>query len=327
METKIKHRPRRLRKSASVRDLVSETQLSVNDLIWPVFILEDAGVKTQEIKSMPGCSRMSLEALYRELDKMMVLGLKGLALFPCIKDSLKTTDGREAYNPKGLAPRSISELKRRYPDLVLFSDVALDPYSTDGHDGLVRDDEILNDESVVVLAKQALCHAEAGADFVAPSDMMDGRVGELRLQLDKQGHEKVGIMSYAAKYASGFYGPFRDALDSAPKHGDKKTYQMDYRNLNEAVMEARLDIQEGADILMVKPAWSYLDVIYKVKKNTNRPIAAYNVSGEYAMIKAAAKNGWLDEKNCVFEKLYSIKRAGADIIFSYHTPDILKWQK
>lgn len=326
MQTKIKHRPRRLRKSTNVRDLVAETDLSVNDLIWPVFILEDSGIKTEEIKSMPGCLRLSLESLYRELDQLSPLGLKGLALFPCIKDSLKSSDCREAYNPKGLAPKSISEIKKRYPELVLFSDVALDPYSTDGHDGLVKDGEILNDESVVVLAKQALCHAEAGADFVAPSDMMDGRVGELRYQMDKQGFEKVGILSYAAKYASGFYGPFRDALDSAPRQGDKKTYQMDYRNQSEALIEARLDLQEGADILMVKPALSYLDVIYRVKKHTGRPVAAYNVSGEYAMIKAAAKNGWLDEKSCVLEKLHSIKRAGADIIFSYHTPDVLKWK-
>jgi porphobilinogen synthase len=293
--------------------------------VWPVFILDREGAVFEEIPSMPGCQRQSLDQLFRELEELMPLGLRSLALFPCISEDQKTKNCEEAFNPDGFLPRALKEIKKHFPELVIFSDVALDPYSIDGHDGLVRDGQILNDETLEVLGKQALMQAKAGADFVAPSDMMDGRVGYIRSLLDQEGYMDVGIMAYCAKYASSFYGPFRDALDSAPRFGDKKTYQMNPQNKKEALRELELDMSEGADILMVKPALSYLDVIQSFSENTHLPVAAYNVSGEYSLIKAASEKGWIDEKKCVLEVLTSIKRSGAKIIFSYHTPDILKW--
>jgi porphobilinogen synthase len=320
----IRQRPRRNRRSEFVRSLVRETSLTANDLVWPVFIKEGRQAR-QPISSLPGCFRFTTDELFKEIETLMPLGLKALALFPQIEDKLKDNLAREALNESGLIPSTVRELKKQFPELVVITDVALDPYSSEGHDGLVKDGQVLNDETITILAQQALTQAKAGADFVAPSDMMDGRVGAIRHFLDEAGFENVGILAYSAKYASAFYDPFRDALDSAPKAGDKKTYQMDPMNAREALREARLDIEEGADILMVKPALAYLDVIQKVREHSDIPVAAYNVSGEYAMIKAACRNGWLDEKKSVMEVLGSIRRAGADMIFSYHTPDVLRW--
>ncbi|MBX3022731.1 MAG: porphobilinogen synthase [Bdellovibrionales bacterium] len=320
----ITERPRRLRRSQAVRDLVQETRLSASDLIWPVFIKEGRSVK-EPITALPGCNRMSVDVLLSEIERLLPLGLKAIALFPAIDDKLKNSKAQEALNPSGLVPRAVRDLKTRFPELCVITDVALDPYSSDGHDGIVKEGEVLNDETLVLLAEQAKVHAEAGADFVAPSDMMDGRVGWIRKQLDEAGFQRTGIISYCAKYASGFYGPFREALASAPRFGDKKTYQMNPMNRREARREARLDRSEGADILMVKPALSYLDVIREVRAVSDLPVAAYNVSGEYAMIKAAGAQGWLDESTVTLEVLGSIKRAGADMIFSYHTPDVLHW--
>lgn len=320
----IIERPRRLRKNAAIRDLVQETTLTASDLVWPVFIKDGRGIQ-EPISALPGCFRYSTENLLKEVERLVPMGLKAVALFPAIEDKLKDAKGREALNPSGLVPRAIQDLKARLPELCVITDVALDPYSSDGHDGIVKDGEILNDETLVVLAEQALVHARAGADFVAPSDMMDGRVGWIRKQLDEAGFQKTGIISYSAKYASGFYGPFREALESKPRFGDKKTYQMNPMNRREALREARLDTVEGADVLMVKPALSYLDVIREVRRASDLPIAAYNVSGEYAMVKAASANQWLDERAVTLEILGSIKRAGADMIFTYHTPDALHW--
>lgn len=322
----MKERPRRNRKSEFLRSLVRETHLTANDLVWPVFIKEGERVR-QPITSLPDCFRLSPDELYRDIDKLLPLGLKAVALFPQIPNKQKDSLAKEALNESGLIPQIVRELKKQFPQLVVITDVALDPYSSEGHDGLVHEGLILNDETVAVLAQQALTQAKAGADFVAPSDMMDGRVGAIRLFLDEAGYQNVGILAYSAKYASAFYDPFRDALDSAPKSGDKKTYQMDPMNAREALREARLDVEEGADILMIKPALAYLDIIQRVRDVTDIPIAAYNVSGEYAMIKAATKNGWLEERKTVLEILGSIRRAGADMIFSYHTPDVLKWLK
>jgi porphobilinogen synthase len=319
---KSSERPRRLRQSKAIRAVVQETELKAANLVWPVFIKEGQGV-AEPIAELPGCSRMSLDVLEKELARMPEL--KALALFPAIDDKLKNAEASEALNPSGLVPRAVRALKKKFPELLLITDVALDPYSSEGHDGLVKDGEILNDESVAVLAQQALMQAAAGADFVAPSDMMDGRVGWIRKTLDEAGYQKTGIISYCAKYASGFYGPFRSALASAPKFGDKKTYQMNPANRREALREARLDQREGADVLMVKPALAYLDVILALRARSDLPLAAYNVSGEYAMVKFAAGAGALDEKTVVMEILTSIKRAGADMIFTYHTPDVLQW--
>lgn len=319
-------RPRRLRRSQNVRDLVQETQVTSADLIWPVFIKEGQSLR-EPIVGLPGCSRVSLDQLIEDLKKFVPLGLRAIALFPCIDDRLKDSRAKEAINPAGLVPKALQQLKAVFPELVLITDIALDPYSSDGHDGVVKNGEVLNDETVVILAEQALTHARAGADFVAPSDMMDGRVGWIRQSLDENGFTGTGIVAYSAKYASAFYGPFRNALESSPRFGDKKTYQMNPANRREALREARLDAAEGADILMIKPALAYLDVIHAVRGQSDLPIAAYNVSGEYAMLKAAVAQGLMDERTAVMEVLGSMKRAGADIIFSYHTPDVLGWLK
>ena len=309
-------RPRRNRQSAAIRGLVRETRLSAQQFILPLFITE--GRVEEPIASMPGCQRWSLDGLVREAISAWEAGVRAIVLFPRIADDLKTCQAEEAWNDAGLVPRAIKALKAALPDLAVITDVALDPYNSDGHDGLVADDGgILNDETVVALCRQALCHARAGATIVSPSDMMDGRVGALRTALDSDGFQGVSIMSYTAKYASACYGPFRGALDSAPKAGDKKTYQMDPANAREAVREAMLDEAEGADILMVKPAGFYLDIIHQLRSETNLPLAAYQVSGEYLMIKAACAAGWLDERKIVLESLTAIHRAGADMILTY----------
>ena len=309
-------RPRRNRKSAAILDLVRETEVTPGHLIYPLFLQE--GKENTPIESMPGCIRWSLDGLVKEAGEAHALGVPAVVLFPRIPDKLKTSDAKECYNPKGLIPRAIKALKKAHPTLIVITDVALDPYNSDGHDGLVaKDGRILNDETVEVLCRQSLCHAKAGADIVSPSDMMDGRVSAMRAALDKAGYEDVSIMSYTAKYASAYYGPFRGALDSAPKSGDKKTYQMDPANAREAVREAQLDEAEGADIMMVKPAGPYLDIIAKLRAASTLPIAAYQVSGEYLMIKSAAAAGWLDEAKIVQESLLGIRRAGADMILTY----------
>ncbi|HQB42028.1 MAG TPA: porphobilinogen synthase, partial [Polyangiaceae bacterium] len=280
---------------------------------------------TQPIASMPGCARLSLEALLAEAEGALSEGVSAMVLFPAIADELKSSQGEEAYRADGLVPRAIRALKNRFPELIVVTDVALDPYSSDGHDGIVQGGKILNDETVEVLCKQALCQAQAGADIIAPSDMMDGRVAAIRDTLDDAGFTDVSILSYTAKYASAFYGPFRDALDSAPKFGDKKTYQMDPANAREALRELALDESEGADMVMVKPAGPYLDVIHRVREYTTLPVAAYQVSGEYAMLKAASQNGWLEEKRVVLESLLGIRRAGADVILTYYARQAARW--
>ena len=310
-------RPRRLRASAGLRRMVRENQLTVNDFIYPVFMQEGQNQKTA-IASMPGCHRYSLDLLLEELAEVVELGIPGVALFPLIPEAQKDETGSECHNSDGLVQRAVAQIKAQFPQLQLFTDIALDPYSSQGHDGIVSPDgRILNDETVEVLVQQAISQAEAGTDFVAPSDMMDGRVGAIRQGLDAAGYYNVGILAYSAKYASAYYGPFRDALDSAPQFGDKKTYQMDPANGREALREVALDIAEGADMVMVKPALAYLDIIWRVKQATNLPVAAYNVSGEYALIKAAAQQGWIDEDKVVHETLTSMKRAGADVILTY----------
>ena len=312
----MQHRPRRNRKSKSIRNLIQETRVSCKDLIYPVFIVE--GTKqVQPIEALPGQSRYSGDELLKICEQALNLGVEAIALFPKIEDSLKNSQASEALNSKGLVPKTVRAIKARFPELTVITDIALDPFSSDGHDGLVKDGKVLNDETLKVLAEMSLVHAEAGADFVGPSDMMDGRVGKIRSALDRSNYIDVGIMSYTAKYASSFYGPFRSALDSAPKAGDKKTYQMDFNNSREAVRELKLDISEGADIVMVKPALAYLDIIQIFKQKSPVPVAAYNVSGEYAMIKAATQKGWLDEKMAINETLTAIKRAGADMILTY----------
>ncbi len=309
-------RPRRNRQSPAMRDLVRETDLNPGHLIYPLFLQE--GGENTPISSMPGCTRWSLNGLVKEAGEAHALGVPGVVLFPRIPDELKTRDAAACFADDGLVPRAIRALKAAHPSLTVITDVALDPYNSDGHDGLVADDgRILNDETVAVLQQQALCHARAGADMVSPSDMMDGRVAALRDALDAAGFQAVSIMSYTAKYASAYYGPFRGALDSAPKAGDKKTYQMDPANAREALREAALDEAEGADILMVKPAGPYLDIIANIRAATTLPIAAYQVSGEYLMIKSASAAGWLDEAKIVHESLIGIRRAGADMILTY----------
>jgi porphobilinogen synthase len=309
-------RNRILRGSSSIRSLVRETTLLPSDFIVPVFITEGQN-KKEEITSMPNYFRYSLDAAIKELEECYTLGLRSALLFVKVPDELKDNTGKEALNENGLMQRSIRAIKKALPDLVIMTDVALDPYSSFGHDGIVENEQIVNDKTVAVLAQMSVSHAQAGADFVAPSDMMDGRIRAIREALEKNGIHNTGIMSYAAKYASCFYGPFRDALDSAPGFGDKKTYQMDPANRIEAIKEVLMDVEEGADIVMVKPAHSYLDIIREVKNKVNIPVSAYHVSGEYAMIKAAAKAGYLNEEQAMVEVLTSIKRAGADLIATY----------
>lgn len=315
------HRPRRLRRTEALRRLVKETELTVNDLIYPVFVMEGDNIK-QEIPSMPQCYRYSLDLLLKELQDVVNLGIQGIALFPLIADEKKDNQGTESYNPNGLVQRTVKAIKQEIPQLMVITDVALDPYSPYGHDGIVENGQILNDETVEVLVKMALSHAEAGADLVAPSDMMDGRIGAIRRALDAEGWVNIGILAYSAKYASAYYGPFRDALASAPKFGDKQTYQMDIANSREAIKEIALDIKEGADLLMIKPALAYLDIIRRVRDYTHLPVVAYNVSGEYAMIKAAGQQGWIDEKKVILETLTSMKRAGADLILTYFAKEV-----
>ncbi|WP_199246043.1 porphobilinogen synthase [[Phormidium] sp. ETS-05] len=315
-------RPRRLRGNRALRRMVRETLLTVDDLIYPMFVMEGTAKKV-EIPSMPGCYRYSLDLLLKEVAEVFALGINAVALFPVIPESRKDDTGTESYNPEGLVHSTVRAIKKAVPEIVVITDVALDPFTTHGHDGLLdANGVILNDPTVEVLVKMALSQAEAGADLVAPSDMMDGRVGAIRKALDDRGYIDVGILAYAAKYASAYYGPFRDALDSAPKFGDKKTYQMDPANAREALKEVALDIAEGADIVMVKPALAYLDVICQVRQATGLPVAAYNVSGEYAMIKAAGQLGWIDEKQVILETLTSIKRAGADLILTYFAKEV-----
>lgn len=321
---KLSQRPRRNRRTVALRDMISETTLRPQNLIYPVFICEGSGEK-QVITTMPGQYRLSIDELMKRIPTWKSRGLFTLALFPRIEDKLKTPWGTEGVNPNGFLPTAVKRLKDRFPELTIITDVALDPYSSDGHDGIVKDGEILNDESVEILSQMALIQAQAGADMVAPSDMMDGRVRAIRKILEENHCAKTGILAYSAKYASSFYGPFRDALDSAPKAGDKKTYQMDYRNTREALREVQLDLREGADMVMVKPALSYLDIIRNVKQISNVPVAAYNVSGEYAMVKAAGAAGMVDETKIMVEILYSIKRAGADVILTYHAPEMALW--
>jgi porphobilinogen synthase len=303
--------------------MVAETTLTPNDFIAPLFIDEGENIKT-EIASMPNYFRNSLDITVKEVKELYSIGIKSILLFVKAKDETKDNTGKEAWDKNGLMQRSIKAIKDACPEMLVMTDVALDPYSSYGHDGIVKDGEIINDETVEALVKMSISHAEAGADFVAPSDMMDGRIGAIRKGLEENNFTKVGIMAYSAKYASCFYGPFRDALDSAPGFGDKKTYQMNYANRIEAIKEVLQDIEEGADIVMVKPALSYLDIIREVKNSVHVPVSAYNISGEYAMIKAAAKMGWIDENKAIIETLTSMKRAGADLIATYFAKDAVK---
>jgi porphobilinogen synthase len=319
----LTNRYRRLRTNAAVRNLVAETSLTPDHFIVPLFIMEGTN-KKEEIPSMPGYFRFSLDLLKTEILELKKLGLRSVLLFVKVPDNLKDNAGKEALNPQGLMQRAVRFIKELDPHMIVMTDVALDPYSSYGHDGIVSGEEIVNDPTVEVLAAMSVSHAQAGADFVAPSDMMDGRVKAIRAKLDASGFYNTGILSYSAKYASSFYGPFRDALDSAPGFGDKKTYQMDFRNSTEALKEVDLDIAEGADIVMVKPAGAYLDIIRRVKDHVQVPVAAYQVSGEYAMIKAASANGWLDEKSAMIESLIAIRRAGADIIATYFAKDFAR---
>jgi porphobilinogen synthase len=312
----IPYRPRRNRKSQVIRDMVEETSLSVKNLIFPLFLTEGSKKKI-EISSMPGIYRFSPDEVLKEIEACLNLGIKSFALFPHFEENKKDKYATISYSNDNYYLKTISEIKKHFPETCIITDVAMDPYSSDGHDGIVENGEILNDETLTILGKMALAQAQAGADMVAPSDMMDGRVGYIRKILDDNGFTNVSIMAYTAKYASSFYGPFRDALDSAPKAGDKKTYQMNPANSREALLEAELDQVEGADFLMVKPALAYLDVIKLLKDNFNLPIAAYNVSGEYAMIKAAAEKGWINGEKAMQECLLGIRRAGADVILTY----------
>jgi len=315
-------RPRRNRKSQVIREMVQENHLHASDFIFPLFIIDGNNKKT-EVASMPGIFRYSIDNLLLEVESCLKLGLKSFDLFPNLEDSLKDKTASESLNEKGLYLRAIKEIKTNFPEACIVTDVAMDPYSSDGHDGFVENGEIVNDKTLQILANMAIAQAKAGADIIAPSDMMDGRVQYIREALDENGFHNVSIMSYTAKYASAFYGPFRDALNSAPKFGDKKTYQMNPANQREALIEATLDMQEGADFLMVKPALAYLDVIKLLKDNFDLPIAAYNVSGEYSMIKAASQKGWINEQNSTVETLMGIKRAGADVILTYHAKEVI----
>ncbi len=319
----MNRRPRRNRKSSAIRSMVEETKLGTENLIYPLFIEDGKGVKT-EIKSLPNNFRWSLDTLLIEMDECVNLGLDKFVLFPAVSESLKDSVASYSYASDNFYLDAIHQIKDRFPNIELMSDVALDPYSSDGHDGLVKGGEILNDETLPILAKMSIAQAQAGIDIIGPSDMMDGRVGFIRESLDAANYKDVSIMSYCAKYASAFYGPFRDALDSAPKAGDKKSYQMNPANKREALIEAELDVQEGADMLMVKPATFYLDVIQMLRENFDLPITAYNVSGECAMVYAASANGWLDYESAMFEMLLSIRRAGADGILTYFAKDFAR---
>ena len=316
-------RNRRLRSSTSLRALFREYSLSPNDFIVPLFII-DGKKEKKEISSMPGYFRMSTDILSVHVKNLWSLGLKSVLLFVKVSDSLKDNKGTEALNPDGLMQRAIKTVKDSVPEMVVMTDVALDPYSSFGHDGIVKEGKILNDATLSILSKMALSHAQAGADVIAPSDMMDGRVLKIRQLLESENYSDTVIMSYSAKYASSFYGPFRDALDSAPSFGDKKTYQMDFRNRKEALIEARRDIEEGADIVMVKPGLAYLDIISQLSEKVDTPVAAYQVSGEYAMLKAAAEKGWLDHDQIMMEQLFSFKRAGASLIATYFAEAAVK---
>lgn len=322
------HRNRRLRANESIRSMVRETVISPNDFIVPLFVVEGKGIK-EEIASMPGYFRLSLDLLEKEVKELWNLGLKSVLLFVKVSEKLKDNAGTEALNPEGLMQRSVKTVKNAVPEMIVMTDVALDPYSAYGHDGIVADGKIINDDTTAVLSEMALSHAKAGADFVAPSDMMDGRIFEIRSLLEDEGFHETGIMSYSAKYASAFYGPFRDALDSAPVDAenipkDKKTYQMDPSNREEAVRETLMDIEEGADIVMVKPGLCYLDIVRDIRNTVNVPVAVYQVSGEYAMIKAAAEKGWLNHDAVMLEQLTAIKRAGASMIASYFAKEAVK---
>ncbi len=322
----LTHRPRRNRKSNVIRNLVQETHITPNDLIYPLFIMEGDNQQI-EIKSMPGVHRFSIDRVLDEIAECMELGIQTFAPFPVVLDGLKDKYASESYNENSLYLRTIRAIKQQFAEVCLVSDVAMDPYSSTGHDGIVENGKILNDETLEILARMAIAQAEAGADIVAPSDMMDGRVRFIRHELDEAGFQEVSIMAYTAKYASAFYGPFRDALDSAPRFGDKKSYQMNPANVREALIEAQLDFEEGADFMMVKPALPYLDVIRSLRDNFATPIVAYNVSGEYAMIKAAAERGWIDGERAMYETLLSIKRAGADIILTYFAKEFAQLYK
>ncbi|HHI79530.1 MAG TPA: porphobilinogen synthase [Planctomycetes bacterium] len=319
-------RARRLRREAFSRALVQENRLHPSDLIYPVFVLEEG--PSVDIPSMPGQRRLDLEDLCRVGERCMVLGVPALALFPVVPDRKRSEDASEAFNPDGIAPKAVARLKAEFPRLGVITDVALDPYTSHGQDGLIDENGyVLNEETIAVLKQQALTHAQAGADIVAPSDMMDGRVGCIRSYLDEKGHKLTSILAYSAKYASAFYGPFRDAVGSGAKLGksDKSTYQMDPANADEALTEVALDLDEGADMVMVKPGLPYLDIVRAVKRRFGRPTLVYHVSGEYAMLKAAAQNGWIEEKPCVLEALLSCKRAGADAILTYYALEAAEW--
>lgn len=319
----LQRRNRILRQSPAMRSLVAEIVLSPNDFIVPLFIVEGSNIK-EEINSMPGYYRLSLDNTVKEVKELWAMGLKAVLLFIKCNDELKDNKGTEALNADGLMQRSINAIKNAMPEMVVMTDVALDPFSSYGHDGIVENNDIINDATVEVLATMSVSHAAAGADFVAPSDMMDGRIAAIRKALEENNFTNTGVLSYSAKYASSFYGPFRDALDSAPGFGDKKTYQMDFANRKEAIKETIMDVAEGADIVMIKPALSYLDIIREIKNDVTIPVAAYQVSGEYAMIKAAAEKGWVNEDRAIIETITSIKRAGADLIATYFAKEIIK---
>ena len=329
----LTYRPRRLRRTPALRAMVRENILQPSDFIYPLFVHEGADV--EPIGAMPGAYRWSLDKLTAEVKRAWDLGIRCVVLFPKVSEGLKTEDGVECFNANGLIPRAIRQLKTELPEMAIMTDVALDPYSCDGHDGIVSPEGVvLNDETIELLCRQAVMQAEAGADLIGPSDMMDGRVGAIREALDDAGYEHVGIISYTAKYSSAYYGPFREALDSAPRPAgskpiptNKDTYQMDPANAREAITEAQLDEQEGADIMMVKPGLAYLDIIHRLREESELPIAAYNVSGEYSMVKAAAERGWIDERAVVLETLLSFKRSGADLILTYHACDAAEWLK
>jgi porphobilinogen synthase len=319
----LQRRNRILRQSQAIRSLVAETTLTINDFIAPLFIEEGENI-IAEITSMPNYYRRSIDLTVKEVRELWSMGIRSVLIFVKCNDELKDNTGKEAWNKSGLMQRSINAIKDAVPEMYVITDVALDPYSAYGHDGIVKNNEIINDETVEALVKMSISHAEAGADMVAPSDMMDGRIAAIRKGLEQNNFVKTGIMAYSAKYASCFYGPFRDALDSAPGFGDKKTYQMDFANRTEAIKEALMDVEEGADIIMVKPGLPYLDIVREVKNAVNVPVSVYNISGEYAMIKAAAKMGWINEEKAIMETLTCIKRAGADLIATYFAKDAAK---